>query len=195
MSSKRSSRLVGVLVAAPVLALAAVTAGSAGVQALITGSQIKDDTIESRDIKNGTVRRADISAATLAVLRGATGQQGPAGPSGPQGARGEAGPPGPAGPQGAPGPPGNTISYANGYSELVTVPPGEFRFANAICPTGTLLVGGGHATEHVSTALLVPTNSYPIGMPDGRGAWYVVMFNIGDEPEAFWAVSFCARIT
>ena len=192
MSSKRSSRLVGVLVAAPVLALAAVTAGSAGVQALITGSQIKDDTVESRDIKNGTVRRADISAATLAALSGATGPQGPTGPVGPQGARGDAGPQGPTGPQ---GPPGHTISYTNGYSAHVTVPPGEFRFVNAICPAGTLLVGGGHATEHVSTALLVPTNSYPIGMPDGRGAWYVVMFNIGDEPEAFWAVSYCARIT
>lgn len=192
MSSKRSSRLVGVLVAAPVLALAAVTAGSTGVQALITGSQIRDDTVESRDIKNGTVRRADISAATLAALRGSTG------PAGLQGARGDAGPQGPTGPQGPAGPsgpPGSTISYINGYSEHVTVPPGEFRFANAVCPTGTLLVGGGHATENVSTALLVPTNSYPTGMPDGRGAWYVVMFNIGDDPEAFWAVSFCARIT
>jgi hypothetical protein len=55
-------------------------------------------------------------------------------------------------------------------------------------------VGGGYATENVSTALLVPTNSYPTGMPDGRGAWYVVMFNIGARAEEFWAVSFCARI-
>jgi hypothetical protein len=102
--------------------------------------------------------------------------------------RGVAGPPGP------PGMPGSTISYTNGYSEHVTVPPGSFRFANAICPTGTLLVGGGYATENVSTALLVPTNSYPTGMPDGRGAWYVVMFNIGARAEEFWAVSFCARI-
>jgi hypothetical protein len=190
-----------VLVAAPVLALAAVTAGSAGIEALITGSQIQDDTVASRDIKNGTVRRADISPATLAALSGATGQRGPAGPigpAGPPGARGDAGSQGPTGQQGPPGPAGprgSTISYANGYSELVTVPPGEFRFANAICPADTLLVGGGYATENVSTALLVPTNSYPTGMPDGRGAWYVVMFNIGDEPEAFWSVSFCARIT
>ena len=51
---------------------------------------------------------------------------------------------------------------------------------------GTLLVGGGYATENVSTALLVPTNSYPIGTADGRGAWYVVMFNIGQETQVFW---------
>ena len=36
-------------------------------------------------------------------------------------------------------------------------------------------------TENVSTALLVPTNSYPTGMADGRGAWYVVMHNIGSQ--------------
>ena len=75
------------------------------------------------------------------------------------------------------------------------MPPGSFRFVNAICPSGTQVVGGGHATESVSTALLVPTNSYPVGMPDGRGAWYVVMHNIGIQPEAFWAVSYCVQIS
>lgn len=180
-----------VVVAGISVGLAAVTAGTAGVRALITGTQIKDGTIESRDIRNGTIRRSDVAPAVLKAMRG------PAGPQGPPGAQGLAGPQGPTGPQGTtgpPGPPGSSISYVNGYSEHVTVPPGSFRFANAICPSGARVVGGGYATENVSTALLVPTNSYPTGMPDGREAWYVVMHNIGDESEAFWSLSYCAQV-
>ena len=67
------------LVAGAVSALAVTAAGTAGVQALITGAQIKDGTIESRDIKNGTIARADIRAATLASLRGVRGPAGAAG--------------------------------------------------------------------------------------------------------------------
>jgi hypothetical protein len=72
------------------------------------------------------------------------------------------------------------------------VPPGQFRFVNAICPPDTTVIGGGYATENVSTALLVPTNSYPVGMGDGRGAWYVVMHNIGAQAETYWAISYYA---
>jgi hypothetical protein len=178
----------GVVLVGSAVALAAVTARTAGVRALITGAQIQDNTIESRDLRNGTIRRADVAPALLATLHGEDGPQGPSGPPGPQGV---AGPQGPAGPPGARG---STISYVNGYSERVTVPPESFRFVNAICPSGTQVVGGGHATENVSTAQLVPTNSYPVGMADGRGAWYVVMHNIGSQPEGFWAVSYCVQI-
>ena len=94
---------------------------------------------------------------------------------------------------GPPGPPGGSFSFTNGYSEHVAVPPGQFRFVNAICPSGTTVIGGGYATENVSTALLVPTNSYPVGMGDGRGAWYVVMHNIGAQAETYWAISYCAH--
>ena len=56
-------------------ALAVTAAGTAGVQALITGAQIKDGTIQSRDIKNGSVARADIrrGAASLRGVRGPAG--------------------------------------------------------------------------------------------------------------------------
>ena len=94
---------------------------------------------------------------------------------------------------GPPGPPGGSVSFANGFSEHVSVPPGSFRFVDAVCPAGTTVVGGGYATENVSTAVLVPTNSYPVGLPDGRGAWYVVMHNIGTQAETYWAISYCAR--
>ena len=180
---------VGAVLIGGVVALAAVTAGSAGVRALITGAEIRDNSIESRDIRNGTIRRADVAAALLEAMRGDAGPQGAPGPQGATGPQGLQGQPGP------PGARGSSVSYVNGYSEQVTVPQGSFRFVDAICPSGTQVVGGGHATENVSTALLVPTNSYPIGMPDGRGAWYVVMHNIGNQPEAFWAVSYCVEIS
>ena len=110
-----------VLLVGGLLVLGIGPAATAGVQALITGAQIADNTVESRDIKNGTLKRGDISAATFAALRGAAGTRGPAGsvgpagPTGPQGvqgprgdtgATGSQGPQGVQGPQGAPGEPG-----------------------------------------------------------------------------------------
>jgi hypothetical protein len=116
----------------------------------------------------------------------------PRGPRGPQAAQGTQGPQGDKGPQGNAG---KSVSYSNAYSEFVAVPPGSFRFVNAICPAGTLLVGGGYATDRVSQAKLVPTNSYPVTMADGRGAWYVVMHNIGLEEEEFWATAYCVTMS
>jgi hypothetical protein len=98
------------LIAGTVAALASVTAGTAGVQALITGAQIKDGTVASRDIKNGTIGRADISAGTLSSLRGQRGRAGAAGPQGPLGPQGPQGAPGAVGPQGERGPQGDTGS-------------------------------------------------------------------------------------
>jgi hypothetical protein len=90
-------------VAVFVLALAGVTAATAGVKALVTGVQIKDGTIESRDVKNGTLRSADLSLQLAASLRRQRGPQGAAGTQGPAGLQGPAGPKGDSGPQGAPG--------------------------------------------------------------------------------------------
>ena len=91
------------LLAGAIVALGVVTAGTAGVQALITSAQIKDGTIASRDIKNGSIARADISADTLTSLRGPRGLAGAAGGQGPAGAQGAQGPAGPQGPQGEKG--------------------------------------------------------------------------------------------
>jgi len=117
--------------------------------------------ITSKDIKNGTIQPIDLSAKAKRVLKARRG------PAGPPGSAGEQGPQGSQGPQGPP------ISFTNAYSGQVTVANGSFAFADAICPTGKQVVGGGYATENVGTALLVPTNSYPIGTGDGRSAWYV----------------------
>ena len=95
-----------ILVVGAMFALAVVTAGTAGVQALITSAQIKDGTIASRDIKNGSIGRADISANALSSLRGPRGLAGAAGAQGPAGTQGAQGPAGAQGSQGEKGPQG-----------------------------------------------------------------------------------------
>ncbi len=65
--------------------------------ALITGKQIKNNSITGLDIKNKSVTAADIKGQ-LRGARGAAGTPGPAGPAGPGGAQGPQGIQGPQGP-------------------------------------------------------------------------------------------------
>jgi hypothetical protein len=134
--------------------------------------------VTSANIKNGTIQLVDLNGKTKQALKG---RRGPRGFEGLEGPRGEQ------------GPPGVTPTYTNAYSNHATAAPGSFAFVNAVCPQGTTVVGGGHATDSVGTAKLIPTNSYPITMADGRGAWYVVMHNDGPQPEQFWATAYCVR--
>jgi hypothetical protein len=154
----------GAIIAAIVAAFVSATSATA---ALV---------VTSKHIKNGTIQTVDISAKAKQALKGNRG------PRGFEGAEG---------PQGPSGPPGTSLTYTNAYSDRVAVPPGSFRFVNAICPASTAVVGGGFATDRVSEAKLIPTNSYPVGMGDGRGAWYVVMHNVGSQEEVFWATAYC----
>jgi hypothetical protein len=127
-------------VAAVIGGLAVVTAGTAGVEALITGAQIQDGTIKSRDIGNGAIRRVDIAPATVASLRGRRGPVGPRGAQGTAGATGPQGAVGPAGSQGAAGPAG---------------PQGPTGAAGATGPKGD--PGAGvHVTGSVATAAELP---------------------------------------
>ncbi len=156
---------VAFLIAGAVVALASVTAGTAAVQALITGAQIKDGTIASRDIKNGSVGRADLSAVTLSSLRGrrgpagaagpqgATGQQGPQGAPGPQGERGPQGDTGAAGPQGAKGDPGAGVHVTGSVADEEDLPASaEEGDAYIVTSTGHLHVWDG--TAFVDTGLV-----------------------------------------
>lgn len=145
--------------------------------------------VTSANIKNGTIQLVDLNGQTKRALKGS---RGPRGFQGPRGLEGPEGAPGPAGERGARGP---APVYSRAYSGRTAVAPGSLGFVNAICPEGTELVGGGHATENVSSARLMPSNSYPIAMADGRQAWYVVMQNDGPAYEEFWAVAFCVRST
>ena len=156
------------LVTGGVSALVIATAGTAGVQALITGAQIKDGTIESRDIENGTIARADIGAATLSSLRGERGRvgaPGPLGAGGPQGAAGPQGVAGPQGPQGAggvtgaqgpqgvKGDPGSGVHVTGSVPTAADLPAGAAEGdAYIVAATGHLHVRAG--AVYVDTGLV-----------------------------------------
>ena len=107
-SSARSRGAV-VMAAAAVLAVGAGSGAVAG--SLITGKDIKNKSIEAKDlaagsvttnkVKNGTLKLKDMSSEV-------TGKLGVPGPAGPQGPRGAAGPQGPQGPKGDTG----TVTYS-----------------------------------------------------------------------------------
>jgi hypothetical protein len=95
-----------------IAALVFATAGSAVAASLITSKQIKDGTIQTRDISKKA--RTQLKGKT-----GAAGPRGPAGPKGDVGAKGETGASGASGASGAKGTdgtdgaPGTARAYAN----------------------------------------------------------------------------------
>jgi hypothetical protein len=92
LGSARTSRIA--LFALGTLMLCAVSAYGA---TLITSAQIRDNTIQSRDVRNGTLGVVDLSVAARRALKGAKGATGATGPAGPAGASGGTGAAGPRG--------------------------------------------------------------------------------------------------
>jgi hypothetical protein len=89
------------IIAAVAVALLAVTGAYAS--GMIRGKDIKNNTVTSKKIKDGTLKYKDMGAKVQAALdmagtAGPAGPQGPAGPAGPKGDTGDEGPQGPAGP-------------------------------------------------------------------------------------------------
>lgn len=86
-----------------------ISLGSTATAAMVvTGANIKNNTVTTRDIKDGSLVAKDFRAGVLAAggsagQRGADGATGPQGERGETGARGEQGTPGPQGPQGPTG--------------------------------------------------------------------------------------------
>lgn len=92
---------LAVLVAVLALILAAGAGATASM--IITGKQIKDGTVTTRDVKNRSLKARDFSATAKSKLRGPAGPAGPAGPRGATGATGATGPAGATGLQGLQG--------------------------------------------------------------------------------------------
>jgi Collagen triple helix repeat (20 copies) len=91
--------------AVAILALVVAMSGSAVAASLITSKQIKDGTIQTKDISKKA--RAQLAAKPAAGAAGPQGPQGPKGDSGPQGDKGDTGA------QGEKGTPGEAVAYAN----------------------------------------------------------------------------------
>jgi hypothetical protein len=91
-----------------IVAIVAVAAAS-------TGSAVAAGQITSKQIKNGTIELKDISKSTRAAFKG---RSGPQGPMGPVGAKGDSGPSGPTGPRGTTGPAG-PAGTARAYAQVL----------------------------------------------------------------------------
>jgi hypothetical protein len=185
-----------VVVAMLATALAVVASASGTVRDLITGAQIRDGSITSRDIANHTLVRRDLSSKLVASLRGQTGPAGPAGPAGPQGEkgatgdRGPAGSQGPQGPQGAQGPkgdPGGLAGYEIVASAPQTVTASNLSVGTANCPAGKVAVGGGVKVADPTNVFVVDT--YPNA--DG-GGWTATVANAGASDSTYTVYAVCA---
>ena len=124
------------------IAVFAALAGGSYAAVKIGTKQLKNDSVTSAKIKNGTIVKKDIKRATRRALRGA---KGPAGPAGPRGADGPAGPTGPAGPEGPAGEKGATgDARITPAGRLVSSPPtGSDDLANAALAETTPVALGG----------------------------------------------------
>lgn len=91
-----------------------VSLGGIGYAAATIGSaQLKNNSVRSADVRNGTLASKDISARARNALRGQVGPQDAPGPQGTPGPRGETGATGPKGDTGAQGAPGTAVAYAH----------------------------------------------------------------------------------
>jgi hypothetical protein len=94
------------------IALLLASAGSAAAGVLVTGGQVRDESLTGADVRDGSLTEADLAvqARTAASRRGPRGKRGPRGSTVP---RGPAGPAGLAGPAGPAGPAGSALAYAH----------------------------------------------------------------------------------
>lgn len=76
--------------------------GSAFAAVVVTGANVKNNSLTGIDVKNGSLVSADLSAAARRAFKGAKGATGATGLTGPRGLTGETGPKGDTGAPGAP---------------------------------------------------------------------------------------------
>lgn len=132
------------------LALVVACSGASYAAIVVTGEQIKDNTVSTKDIKDKTIKVRDMSGAAKEALSGDVGPAGPAGSTGPTGPTGPAGPAGPAGgsfPSRAYSLAVNNSTWmVPGFPQQVaslSVPAGTYA-AFAKATIGTNGSGGGH---------------------------------------------------
>jgi hypothetical protein len=134
------------------LALFVASTGTAVAGALITGANIKNNTVSTLDVTNESLTTVDIRNGSLRPIdfggKLPAGPKGPKGPAGPQGPAGAAGPAGPAGPQGAAGVSGYVRSYDIGAPWDSSSP----KTRDVSCPAGKKLLAGGGRLHHLEAA-------------------------------------------
>ena len=148
--------------------------GSVGAKQLrasaVTAKKLKANAVTTDKVANGTLLGEDFAAGVLPAgtkaeaaagaqgprgeagpqgPQGDAGPQGPQGETGPQGPKGDTGPQGPQGPQGPAGPQGPRGAPGLSGYEVISSDSngtGELHIANAQCPAGKVMIGGGFST-------------------------------------------------
>ena len=167
-SGSRGRALLLVAVATLLLGFAS----SATAAVIVTGKQIKDNTITTKDLKDESLRGPDFQDESLTQD---DFFQPVEGPQGPQGDRGPAGRPGSAG-----------LVYR---IEPKAIPPGTTRTWGAPCPDGTKVISGGGSAATTGIALL--TESAP--RDDAGSGWWVGIRNRTGATITGYAWALCVR--
>lgn len=158
-----NKKVVGITGAAVMVAALSST-GTAVAAGLITTNQIKNSAITSAKVKNGTLTLKDFKASERAKL---------VGPAGPAGVTGMPGPAGPA---------------ASATQEIIqgpttTIEAYNIGYADAYCPTGKKITGGGYFAS-----IAIAASSGPAAASPTTG-WRTVINN-SDNPIAVDAYAF-----
>jgi collagen triple helix repeat protein len=133
---------------------------------LVTSQQIKDRTIQVRDISPQALR-------ALRGRQGPVGAEGPPGPAGPQGPQGNQGPVGPAGPAGR----SATDVYTRTFDSVAEAGGGSF--VNLFCGPNEVALTGGVRTDSVFGVVF---DKYPIMATADGGARPAVH---GEKPQGW----------
>ena len=182
---------------AVVLAVVVLTigvGGTAGAVSLVTGKQIKDGTVRSCDVGNGSLTGADVADRSLSAadfngsVRGPAGAPGPEGAAGPRGPQGAVGPKGEQGVKGDPGAPGvSGLRYA--ISEATSVAAGSKKGLYVYCDGQQVLAGGLSTSAFADQAQLA--QSAPL---NGGVGWYVSVKNAGPSDMTVYGWAVCASV-
>ena len=145
-----------------------IGASSATAASMISSAQVKDNSLTTKDIKNGSLTAADLSAAARAELKGSQGPAGPAGATGATGATGASGVNGVQGPAGGFDP--AKVTYIEGPA--VTIGPQANGSGKATCPAGAKVLSGGWVVISGNVGEVFGSRSY-----DSGGSWTVMVYN------------------
>ena len=161
-----------------------IGASSATAASMISSAQVKDNTLTSKDIKNGSLKLEDMSPAARVTSNGVQGPAGPAGTPGMNGVNGATGAQGIQGPAGGFDP--SKAQYIAGPT--VTVTPGGTNTSSANCPPDTKVIGGGYLFGYSNGGVTVEVSA---PRADGSG-WIAGFGNNGSVSGEATAYAVCA---
>jgi hypothetical protein len=167
------------------LSLTLVTGGTAGAAKLLSGKDIKDNSITGVDVKDRSLTAADFRDSITGPA-GPQGVPGLPGAPGPAGETGSAGPPGPAGPAGPVGPSG--ISGYEIRIQRQDIPGRDYRSWQARCPLPKKVLGGGVSGNFVTEV----RESAPAN--EGVG-WAATVLNGTTATQTAYVWAICANVS